>query len=67
MSIIGELVQKYGESHLGGRRPVYDRGKSLYTAGSLPFSSKEFGIEVKEEQRCVHNEILFVLVHSSKK
>ncbi|CAA7399444.1 unnamed protein product [Spirodela intermedia] len=48
MSIIGELVQKYGESHLGKRQPVYDRRKGLYTAGPLPFDSKEFGIESRK-------------------
>ncbi|CAA6663018.1 unnamed protein product [Spirodela intermedia] len=48
MSIIGELVQKYGESHLGKRQPVYDRRKSLYTAGPLPFNSKEFVVESRK-------------------
>lgn len=60
MSIIGELVQKYGESHLGKRSPVYDCRKSLYTAGPLPFSSKEFEIELKEgESKHVHLSLQF--------
>ncbi|XP_020259992.1 protein argonaute PNH1-like, partial [Asparagus officinalis] len=48
-AIIGELVRVYRESELGMRLPAYDGRKSLYTAGSLPFSSKEFVVKLTEE------------------
>ncbi|MCI47945.1 protein argonaute PNH1-like, partial [Trifolium medium] len=31
------------------RLPVYDGGRNLYTAGSLPFTHKEFNIVVLNE------------------
>lgn len=37
-----KLVNLYRLSHLGNRLPAYDGRKSLYTAGPLPFASKEF-------------------------
>lgn len=37
-------MKLYRESHLGKRLPAYDGRKSLYTAGPLPFLSKEFKI-----------------------
>ncbi|KAH0469624.1 hypothetical protein IEQ34_001182 [Dendrobium chrysotoxum] len=48
-SVIKELVRMFKASHLGGRLPVYDGRKSLYTAGSLPFTSKEFQITLVDE------------------
>ncbi|XP_028106059.1 uncharacterized protein LOC114305145 isoform X2 [Camellia sinensis] len=39
----------YRESHLGKRLPAYDGRKSLYTAGPLPFTSKEFKITLIDE------------------
>lgn len=44
--VINELVRLYKESHLGKRNPAYDGRKSLYTAGSLPFTSKEFVVKL---------------------
>ncbi|XP_031487467.1 protein argonaute 1B-like isoform X1 [Nymphaea colorata] len=44
--VVAELVRLNRESSLGGRLPAYDGGKSLYTAGKLPFSSKEFDVKV---------------------
>ncbi|KAK6128215.1 hypothetical protein DH2020_038041 [Rehmannia glutinosa] len=38
------------ESHLGTRLPVYDGRKSLYTAGPLPFGSKDFKITLIDEE-----------------
>ncbi|KAL0534162.1 hypothetical protein IC582_028446 [Cucumis melo] len=44
--IINQLANTYRESHLGGRYLAYDGGKSVYVAGQLPFSSKEFMIKL---------------------
>lgn len=44
-----QLVKLYRESHLGKRLPAYDGRKSLYTAGPLPFISKEFRITLLDE------------------
>lgn len=44
-----QLVKLYRESHLGKRLPAYDGRKSLYTAGPLPFPSKEFKITLIDE------------------
>ncbi|VFQ85364.1 unnamed protein product [Cuscuta campestris] len=48
-AIIAELVKLYKESDLGMRLPVYDGRNSLYTAGELPFSWKEFTIKLIDE------------------
>ncbi|XVF19809.1 hypothetical protein REPUB_Repub11eG0142800 [Reevesia pubescens] len=50
-AIIKQLVKLYKESHLGRRCPAYDGRKSLYTAGALPFDSKEFVINLIDEDR----------------
>lgn len=47
---MGQLVKLYKESHLGKRLPAYDGRKSLYTAGPLPFSNKEFKITLVDEE-----------------
>lgn len=44
-----QLVKLYRETHLGKRLPAYDGRKSLYTAGPLPFISKEFKIVLTDE------------------
>ena len=44
-----QLVRLYRESHLGRRLPAYDGRKSLYTAGPLPFTLKEFKIILIDE------------------
>ncbi|CAM8929755.1 unnamed protein product [Rhodiola kirilowii] len=49
-AVMGQLVNLYGESHLGKRLPAYDGRKSLYTAGPLPFSNKEFKITLVDEE-----------------
>ena len=49
-SIIAELVKLYRESDLGMRLPAYDGRKSLYTAGELPFSYREFNIKLVDEE-----------------
>ncbi|XP_043692364.1 protein argonaute 10-like [Telopea speciosissima] len=48
-AIMAELVKLYKESDLGKRLPAYDGRKCLYTAGELPFTSKEFNIKLVEE------------------
>ncbi|KAK3131337.1 hypothetical protein QOZ80_6BG0505120 [Eleusine coracana subsp. coracana] len=48
-SVMEELVRLHKVSYLGGRLPAYDGRKSLYTAGPLPFTSKEFHISLLEE------------------
>ncbi|XP_029122938.1 protein argonaute 10 [Elaeis guineensis] len=49
-NIIAELVKLYRESDLGMRLPAYDGRKSLYTAGELPFSYREFNIKLVDEE-----------------
>ena len=48
--IIKQLVKLYKE-HLGMRDPAYDGRKSLYTAGPLPFMSKEFVVKLDNDDR----------------
>ncbi|XP_061373942.1 protein argonaute 10-like isoform X2 [Gastrolobium bilobum] len=48
-SIIAELVRLYKESDLGMRLPAYDGRKSLYTAGQLPFTWREFNVKLVDE------------------
>ncbi|XP_048324124.2 protein argonaute 5-like [Ziziphus jujuba] len=47
--VMTELCNLYGESHLGRKKPAYDGGKSIYTAGPLPFSSKEFVVRLPDD------------------
>ncbi|CAO2813226.1 unnamed protein product [Amaranthus hypochondriacus] len=48
--ILSNLVQVH-KAYLGKRIPAYDGNKSLYTAGPLPFTSKEFSVEIERERR----------------
>ncbi|OVA19450.1 Argonaute/Dicer protein [Macleaya cordata] len=48
-AIISQLVEMHRKSHLGNRLPAYDGRKSLYTAGPLPFNSKEFIIKLADK------------------
>ncbi|XP_022767080.1 protein argonaute 1-like isoform X3 [Durio zibethinus] len=48
-AVMEQLVKFYRESHLGKRLPAYDGCKSLYTAGPLPFVSKEFKITLIDD------------------
>lgn len=48
-AVMDQLVRLYRESHLGRRLPAYDGRKSLYTAGALPFTTKEFRITLVDE------------------
>ncbi|KAM5570275.1 protein argonaute 1B-like [Rosa sericea] len=48
-AVIKRLVDLYRQSQLGNRLPAYDGRKSLYTAGPLPFSSKDFKIMLADD------------------
>lgn len=47
-AVMKQLVNQYRDTHLGRRLPAYDGRRSLYTAGPLPFTSKEFNILLVE-------------------
>lgn len=47
--IMNELVTCYKVSHLGKRMLAYDGRKSCYTAGQLPFVSKEFNVKLVDK------------------
>ncbi|KAL3618099.1 argonaute 1B [Castilleja foliolosa] len=49
-AVIKQLVDLYKVSHLGNRLPAYDGRKSLYTAGALPFVTKDFKITLTDEE-----------------
>ncbi|CAA6666327.1 unnamed protein product [Spirodela intermedia] len=49
-AIISELVKLHRETGLGMRLPAYDGRKSLYTAGHLPFSFKEFTVKIADDE-----------------
>lgn len=42
--VMSKLVSENQRTELGGRFPVYDGRDSLFTAGALPFDSKEFEV-----------------------
>lgn len=42
-------MNQHRAAYLGGRLPAYDGRKSLYTAGPLPFASKEFQITLLDD------------------
>ena len=46
--IISQLINLYRLTNLGERIPAYDGMKSIYTAGPLPFESKEFIITLPD-------------------
>jgi eukaryotic translation initiation factor 2C len=48
-AVMEQLIKRYRVSDLGNRLPVYDGRKSLYTAGKLPFDSREFQIGLPDE------------------
>ncbi|XP_021275957.1 protein argonaute PNH1-like isoform X2 [Herrania umbratica] len=54
-AIMTELVKLHRNSDLGMRLPVYDGRKNLYTAGSLPFTSKEFHVILADEDEGTGN------------
>ncbi|KAL6637130.1 hypothetical protein ACP70R_024702 [Stipagrostis hirtigluma subsp. patula] len=53
--IINELV-KLHKQYLNGRLPVYDGRKGLFTAGPLPFTSKQFVLKLTNPDRAGQGE-----------
>ncbi|KAL3702460.1 hypothetical protein R1sor_020482 [Riccia sorocarpa] len=49
-AVMEQLVRLYKDTLLGRRLPAYDGRKSLYTAGPLPFQSREFQINLLDEE-----------------
>ncbi|XXG44501.1 hypothetical protein AAC387_Pa01g4288 [Persea americana] len=51
-AVMDQLIDLYRGSLLGNKSPAYDGRKNLYTAGPLPFESKEFVIRLvnRDEQ-----------------
>lgn len=54
-AIMSRLVTLHKDTDLGMRLPVYDGGRNLYTARSLPFTSKEFTITLVHEDEGTGN------------
>ncbi|PKA51116.1 Protein argonaute MEL1 [Apostasia shenzhenica] len=48
--VMKNLIAQYGASHLGNRTPAYDGRNIVYTAGALPFDSKDFEIILIDEK-----------------
>lgn len=42
-------MDTFTDSHLGKRKLAYDGRKSCYTAGELPFTSKDFVVELVDK------------------
>lgn len=45
-AIMKQLVEMHGKTDLSNRKPAYDGRKGMYTAGPLPFSSKNFSVKL---------------------
>ncbi|KAJ9140921.1 hypothetical protein P3X46_031512 [Hevea brasiliensis] len=54
-AIMTQLVKLHRETDLGMRLPVYDGGRNLYTARSLPFFSKDFTVTLVHEEEATGN------------
>nr|CDM81779.1 unnamed protein product [Triticum aestivum] len=50
-AVMCTLVKDHQSTTLGGRLPAYDGRKSLYTAGELPFKTKEFEVTLARERK----------------
>jgi len=48
-AVMAQLVKLHRETDLGARLPVYDGKRNLYTAGLLPFTSKEFRVMLVDD------------------
>ncbi|GMG98489.1 hypothetical protein Nepgr_000329 [Nepenthes gracilis] len=48
--IMSQLVESYKKSYLNNRMPAYDGKKSIYTAGALPFVSKQFVVDLIDKE-----------------
>ncbi|XP_043806724.1 protein argonaute PNH1 isoform X2 [Manihot esculenta] len=54
-AIMTQLVKLHRGTDLGMRLPVYDGGRNLYTARSLPFISKDFTVTLVHEDEATGN------------
>ncbi|KAM7280556.1 hypothetical protein ACFE04_007690 [Oxalis oulophora] len=61
-AIIDQLVELYRQSHLGALLPAYDGRKSLYTAGPLPFLSRDFEIRLVDEEGARRRERVYIVI-----
>lgn len=62
-AIISELRTRYGKSSLANRNLAYDGKKSMYTAGALPFSFKDFVIKLSDRNgRFASYRVFYVLI-----
>ncbi|GFY96289.1 Stabilizer of iron transporter SufD / Polynucleotidyl transferase [Actinidia rufa] len=52
-AIMAQLVKLHRDTDLGKRLPVYDGRAALYTAGLLPFTSKEFMVTLADEDELI--------------
>ncbi|KAJ1701044.1 hypothetical protein LUZ63_000823 [Rhynchospora breviuscula] len=50
-AVMAELIAVHKDSFFGGKLPAYDGRKSIYTAGSLPFESKDFVVKLKDKEK----------------
>jgi eukaryotic translation initiation factor 2C len=48
---MSSLVSEHQHTSLGGRLPAYDGRKTLYTAGELPFNTKEFEVNLDKDKK----------------
>lgn len=46
---MSELVKVHRNTDLGMKLPVYDGRRGLYTAGKLPFTSKQFSVTIVDD------------------
>ncbi|KAJ3670135.1 hypothetical protein LUZ60_010459 [Juncus effusus] len=50
-AIMAELLGAHKEAFFGGKLPAYDGRKSIYTAGALPFESKDFVVKLGDKEK----------------
>lgn len=55
------LTSSYGASHLGSLLLAYDGKKSAFVAGALPFESKEFTVQITEQNGYIFFSVAFCL------
>lgn len=49
-AVMKQLTDTQGAAHFGGRKPAYDGRKGFFTAGALPFTSKEFAVKLNDDK-----------------
>jgi eukaryotic translation initiation factor 2C len=50
-AVMAELIAAHRHSFFGGKLPAYDGRKSIYTAGPLPFESKDFVVKLSDREK----------------